>query len=106
RIEADEEGLPTNTRRLFLLDPRMDEDDIEREHPTLAAYLAEGRERGLPERYLCRTRKRWYDQEQREAAPIICTYMGRSDKKQGRPFRFIRNHSAATVANSYLAMYP
>lgn len=105
-VDADEEGLPTNTRRLFLLDPRMDMDEIQRKHPTLAAYLAEGHERGLPERYLCRSRKRWYDQEQREAAPIVCTYMGRSDKKQGRPFRFIRNRSNATVANSYLAMYP
>lgn len=105
-VEADNEGLPTNTRRLFLLDPRMDMQEIEAKHPTLAEYLAEGRERGLPDRYLCRGRKRWYDQEQREAAPIICTYMGRSDKKEGRPFRFIRNRSAATVANSYLAMYP
>lgn len=105
-IDADAEGLPVNTRRLFLLDPRMDQADIDRRFPTLAAYLAEGRALGLPERYLCRSRKRWYDQEQREAAPIVCTYMGRSDRKSGRPFRFIRNRSQATVANSYLAMYP
>ncbi len=105
-IDADAEGLPANTRRLFLLDPRMDEADIDRRFPALAAYLAEGRAQGLPERYLCRSRKRWYDQEQREAAPIVCTYMGRSDRKSGRPFRFIRNRSQATVANSYLAMYP
>jgi hypothetical protein len=32
--------------------------------------------------------------------------MGRSDAKSGRPFRFILNHSIATVANVYLAMYP
>lgn len=105
-IEADAEGLPTNTRRLFLLDPRMDQSDIDERFPALSAYLAEGQAQGLPERYLCRSRKRWYDQERREAAPIICTYMGRSDRKSGRPFRFIRNRSQATVANSYLAMYP
>lgn len=105
-IEADADGLPTNTRRLFLLDPKMDQVDIDQQFPAVAAYLAEGRERGLHERYLCRSRKRWYDQEQREAAPIVCTYMGRSDRKGGRPFRFILNRSRATVANSYLAMYP
>ena len=105
-IEADAQRLPTHARRLFLLDPRMDESEIERRYPALAAYLAEGRGRGLHERYLCRTRKRWYDQEQREPAPIVCTYLGRVDSKSGRPFRFIRNLSRATVANAYLAMYP
>jgi adenine-specific DNA-methyltransferase len=105
-IQADNDGLPTNTKRLFLLDPRMDQAEIDRRFPSLAAYLAEGVAMGLPERYLCRSRKRWFDQEQREAAPIVCTYMGRSDGKATRPFRFLRNRSRATVANSYLAMYP
>ncbi|MGN6111750.1 MAG: Eco57I restriction-modification methylase domain-containing protein [Luteimonas sp.] len=105
-IQADENGLPVNAKRLFLLDPRMDQDEIDQKHPSLAAYLAEGHERGLHERYLCRTRRRWYDQEQREPAPIVCTYLGRGDLKSGRPFRFIRNRSHATVANSYLALYP
>lgn len=105
-IESDDSGLPKNTKRLFLLDPRMNEDEIARKYPRLAAYLAEGRAQGLDQRYLCRSRKRWYDQEQREAAPIVCTYLGRGDRKSGRPFRFIRNRSAATVANSYLALYP
>ena len=40
------------------------------------------------------------------APPIVCTYLGRGDAKSGRPFRFILNHSKATVANVYLAMYP
>lgn len=105
-ILDDGNGTPANARRLFLLDPRMDEAEIQKRHPALAAYLDEGRARGLPERYLCRSRKRWYDQEQRPAAPIVCTYLGRGDAKTGRPFRFIRNHTQATVANSYLAMYP
>jgi adenine-specific DNA-methyltransferase len=105
-IQSNKQGLPTNVRRLFLLDPRMDMEQIERSHPLLASYLDEGKERGLHDRYLCRTRKRWYDQENREPAPIVCTYLGRGDSKSGRPFRFIRNRSSATVANSYLAMYP
>lgn len=105
-VQADHDGLPTNICRLFLLDPKMDEDEIRQAHPALASYLDEGRDSGVNEGYLCRGRKRWYDQEQRGPAPIVCTYMGRSDGKSGRPFRFVRNRSQATVANSYLAMYP
>lgn len=105
-VQADHDGLPTNVGRLYLLDPKMDEDEIRQAHPALASYLDEGRENGVHEGYLCRGRKRWYDQEQRGPAPIVCTYMGRSDGKSGRPFRFVRNRSQATVANTYLAMYP
>lgn len=105
-VQADHDGLPTNVGRLYLLDPKMDEDEIRQAHPALASYLDEGRDSGVHEGYLCRGRKRWYDQEQREPAPIVCTYMGRSDGKSGRPFRFVRNRSQATVANTYLAMYP
>lgn len=105
-IKADEAGIPLLERRLFLLDPRISEDAIRQEFPALFAYLEEGRSRGLHERYLCRHRSLWYSQEDRPAAPIVCTYMGRGDTKTGRPFRFILNHSRATVANVYLAMYP
>lgn len=105
-ILVDADGLPTNVSRLFLLDPQMDEEKIRDTYPTVAAYLDEGKVAGVDNGYLCRGRKRWYDQEQRLPAPIVCTYMGRSDSKSGRPFRFIRNRSLATVANSYLALYP
>lgn len=105
-IEADSAGVPTNVRRLFLLDPRLPEDEISKRYPTLSRYLAEGRAQGLHERYLCRHRNRWYDQENRSPAPIVCTYLGRADSKSGRPFRFIRNRSNATIANVFLAMYP
>ena len=98
--------MPVNVSRMFLLDPKMDENEIRDNYPTVAAYLDEGKAAGVDSGYLCRSRKRWYDQEQRPPAPIVCTYMGRSDGKSGKPFRFIRNRSQATVANSYLALYP
>lgn len=34
----------------------------------------------------------------RPPAPFVYTYLGRSDKKSGRPFRFILNNSKATAA--------
>jgi hypothetical protein len=105
-IEGDATGLPILEPRLFLLDPRLPEDEICKRYPTLWSYLEEGKAKGLHERYLCRHRARWYAQENRPPAPIVCTYLGRGDAKSGRPFRFILNHSQATVANVYLAMYP
>jgi hypothetical protein len=91
---------------MFLLDPEYTEEEIKARFPSLWSYLKEGKAQGLHERYLCRHRSVWYAQENRPAAPIVCTYLGRIDTKRGRPFRFILNHSQATVANVYLAMYP
>jgi hypothetical protein len=106
-IKADAQGLPLIDKQLFLLDTRLSEDEITRLYPTLAAYLATGSkgEKAVADGYLCRSRKPWYVQEKRPAAPIICTYMGRS--RAGRkPFRFILNHSDATACNTYLMIYP
>ncbi len=105
-IDADEDGNPIIERRLLLLDTRIPEDEIKNHLPALWRYLQTGRARGVHERYLCRHRFPWYAQDERPPAPIICTYMGRGNGKSGRPFRFIRNRSRATVANVYLAMYP
>jgi hypothetical protein len=105
-VDVDVDGTPRLERRLFLIDPRFPEDEIEARFPALWAYLNEGKARHLHEAYLCSHRRLWYIQENRPPAPIVCTYMGRADKKNGPPFRFILNHSQATVANVYLAMYP
>lgn len=105
-VEADHLGNPLVERRLYLLDIKFSEHEIERRFPVLHAYLEEGKSRGLHERYLCRHRSLWYLQENRPPASIVCTYLGRGNAKNGRPFRFILNHSRATVANVYLAMYP
>jgi adenine-specific DNA-methyltransferase len=105
-VDADASGLPLLDRQLFLLDTKLPEERIRESYPALFAYLQEGRERGVHEGYLCSHRSPWYSQENRPSAPIVCTYLGRSNTKSGRPFRFILNNSSATVANVYLAMYP
>ena len=99
-------GNPVLERQLFLLDCRLPEGEVKERHPTLVAYLEEGKAQGIAERYICRHRSPWYAQERRPAAPFLCTYLGRSDKKNGRPFRFILNHSNATAPNVYLMLYP
>ena len=105
-ILADSTGNPVLDRRLFLLDCHLSEEEIKERLPSLEAYLEEGKAQGIADRYLCRHRSPWYAQEHRPAAPFLCTYLGRSDKKNGRPFRFILNHSEATAPNVYLMLYP
>lgn len=105
-VFANANGVPLIERPLFLLDCALQEEEIAQRFPALAAYLAQGRAQGVADRYLCQHRKPWYAQEKRLPAPYLCTYIGRSDAKHRAPFRFILNHSQATVANSYLALYP
>ena len=105
-IIADKQGNPLIDRQLFLLDCRIPEEMVQAHYPTLWAYLEEGAKRDIAKRYLCLHRKPWYSQELRPAPSLICTYMGRSNLKNGRLFRFILNHSKATVANVWLALYP
>lgn len=104
-IESDEFGNPVLPQRLFLLDCRLSETEIREKYPRLWDYLESGRE-NVGRGYLCKSRKCWYFQEQREAPMLICTYMGRQSTKSDSAFRFILNNSRATVTNSYLALYP
>ncbi|MFC1835826.1 Eco57I restriction-modification methylase domain-containing protein [Thermodesulfobacteriota bacterium] len=105
-VFADGEGNPTVAPQLFLLDCRLPPGFVKDHYPALWEYLEEGRRMGVSERYLCRSRSPWYLQESRPPSPFICTYMGRSASKRPSPFRFILNHSAATVTNSYHLLYP
>ena len=104
-IKADSHGNPLLDKQLFLLDCRISEREIKSQYANLWNYLETGKPK-VSERYLCRSRKPWYRQEDRSPTPFVCTYMGRSDKKNGRPFRFILNESKAVAVNVYLMMYP
>ncbi len=105
-IKSDKNGNPALDRRLFLLDPPWSEEEIRQSFLNLWSYLEEGKAQGIADGYLCRHRTLWYRQETRPPAPFVCTYLGRSDNKGGRPFRFILNESRATAANVYLMLYP
>lgn len=104
-ILADAQGHPILERRLFLLDCRLPEGVIQTTYPSLWAYLQTGKP-GVSDRYLCRKRNPWYSQEERQPTPFVCTYIGRSNTRRGKPFRFILNHSRAIAANVYLLLYP
>jgi hypothetical protein len=105
-ILADETGNPLIDNPLFLLDCRLSETEVQKHYPSLWRYFQEGQAQGVTDRYLCGHRSPWYSQENRPAAPFVCTYLGRGNVKSGRPFRFILNHSKATITNVYLALYP
>jgi adenine-specific DNA-methyltransferase len=104
-ILADGIGSPAIKKRLFLLDCRLPEPYVQQHSPELWRYLQTGKP-DVSNRYLCRKRTPWYSQEERPPATFMCTYIGRSDNQNRKPFRFILNHSNARAANVYLLLYP
>ena len=102
-VTADDLGIPANADRRFLLDCTGYE--MEELPMPVRAYL----ESGIAEtshRNLCASRNVWYAQEQREPAPILCSYMGRGSGAGSPPVRFILNDSRAIATNSFLMLYP
>lgn len=104
-VQTDNKGNPILNKQLYLLDCSLSTEEIKK-YPTLYQYIQEGVEKGVSERYLCKSRKSWYFQEEREESILYFTYMGRSDSVDKKIFRFILNYSKAIVTNSYLILYP
>ncbi len=105
-IEANGGGIPLVKEPLFLLDSNLSMIEIEQRYPTAHRYLQEGREAGVPDGYLCKSRDIWYRQEKREPAPFLLSYMGRSTSTRSSPFRFFLNRTRAIATNGFLCLYP
>lgn len=105
-VFADEQGNPNLECKLFLLTCKLQPEELRINYPSVWSYLQQGIDAGIPKRYLCKHRSLWYLQETRHPTPLLCTYMGRYQSKNGKPFRFILNHSRAIAPNVYLMMYP
>lgn len=104
KILADRDGFPLVQPSLVLLDCDLDENEVEA-YPPLKAYLNWGKSQGFADRYITRHRRPWFKQENRPAAPILCSYMSRT-KSGNSGLRFFQNYSQATSPNVYLMLYP
>ena len=104
-IAAHPNGAPKIERPLFAFRCHLPLEVLEKEEPGTAAYIRCGEEKGINRGYLASRRNPWYSLEARDAAPFLCTYMGRSSDG-GTPFKVILNLSQAITTNVYLMLYP
>lgn len=105
-VEADSDGDPILDTKRFLFDCRLTGAQLLDAPLCLRSYLSEGQLLGADKGYIAKHRPYWWLQETRPPAPLLCTYMGRSQTSEHSPFRFVLNKSRAIAANVYLMLYP
>lgn len=86
--------LIKNNRRTHLIDI-TDKPNINEQ-----AYLLEGENKGLPNRYLLAARKKWFEMESRPPAPIWAAVFGRLG------LRYIRNSAGIRNLTTFHCIYP
>lgn len=101
-VTADEDGMPSNVERRYLLD--CSGHAISELPPKVRGYLESGLKTTALKK-LCASRDVWYEQEKRDVTPFLCSYMGRG-AEDSAPVRFVLNDTRAIVSNSFLMMYP
>lgn len=104
-IIKSKNGIPLVEQQLFLFSCTLPETTIKEKYPKVWEYIELGLEREVNKRYICSRRTPWYSCEERDPAPIIVPYMGRSETNN-RMFRFILNKSKAITTNVYLLLFP
>lgn len=109
-INSKYDGYPDVEPQLVLIDSDLDEELIRNKYPPFYDYLQLaklklGVDKPIIERTLVKSRKPWYSQEKRSAAPFLLTYMGRN-KKNLPPLYFLLNKSDALALNTYILLYP
>lgn len=66
----------------------------------LQDYLNYGEETDVDDGYLVKTRRKWFHMERRDPAPILFTYLGRTNP------RFVYNEVQAQALSTFLLVYP